>query len=137
MGHDNRTGFFFWEWFMALDWFNPLRRIGLATDQVSVLSDLRHSKQRLMQGLGVVPFDYVIRATRAGYCPACLRTKLEGSLPKGCNDHPVPHCRCGSFVYALVTGSSPFCLEYLGYHYVTCCSQRNMAALDQPRVHDI
>ncbi|MED6194906.1 hypothetical protein PIB30_032934 [Stylosanthes scabra] len=42
MGHDDRTGFFFWEWFMALDRFNPLRRIGLATDQVSVLSDLCH-----------------------------------------------------------------------------------------------
>ncbi|MED6187223.1 hypothetical protein PIB30_074420 [Stylosanthes scabra] len=42
MGHDDRTGFFFWEWFMALDRFNPLRRIGLATDQVSVLSDLSH-----------------------------------------------------------------------------------------------
>ncbi|MED6130489.1 hypothetical protein PIB30_001577 [Stylosanthes scabra] len=42
MGHDDRTGFFFSEWFMALDRFNPLRRIGLATDQVSVLSDLCH-----------------------------------------------------------------------------------------------
>ncbi|MED6182619.1 hypothetical protein PIB30_030237 [Stylosanthes scabra] len=42
MGHDDRTRFFFWDWFMALDRFNPLRRIGLATNQVSVLLDLCH-----------------------------------------------------------------------------------------------
>ncbi|MED6162947.1 hypothetical protein PIB30_075304 [Stylosanthes scabra] len=31
MGQDDRTGFFSWEWFMALDQFNPLKWIGLAS----------------------------------------------------------------------------------------------------------
>ncbi|MED6202688.1 hypothetical protein PIB30_108071, partial [Stylosanthes scabra] len=43
-GTRRSTEFFFWEWFMVLDRFNPLRRIGLATDQVSVLSDLGHCR---------------------------------------------------------------------------------------------
>ncbi|MED6195251.1 hypothetical protein PIB30_036137 [Stylosanthes scabra] len=34
MGHDDRTGFLSWEWFMVLDRFNPLKWIGLATDQI-------------------------------------------------------------------------------------------------------
>ncbi|MED6108185.1 hypothetical protein PIB30_021131 [Stylosanthes scabra] len=47
-GTRRSTGFFFWERFMALDRFNPLRRIGLATDQVSVLSELGHCQTGLL-----------------------------------------------------------------------------------------
>ncbi|MED6217132.1 hypothetical protein PIB30_014794 [Stylosanthes scabra] len=97
---------------MVLNRFNPLRRIGLETDQVSVLSDLCHcqteayaeARKVLIQGLGVVPLDYVIRATRAGCCPAYLRTKLEGSLPKGYNDHPVPPADAVYYLLALFAG---------------------------------
>ncbi|MED6109285.1 hypothetical protein PIB30_031945 [Stylosanthes scabra] len=34
MGHDDRSGFLSWEWSMVLDRFNPLKWIGLATDQL-------------------------------------------------------------------------------------------------------
>ncbi|MED6225521.1 hypothetical protein PIB30_094482, partial [Stylosanthes scabra] len=54
MGHGDRTGFLSWEWFMVLDRFNPLKWIGMATDQVSVLSDLCHCQTDLqIMGLSV------------------------------------------------------------------------------------
>ncbi|MED6142750.1 hypothetical protein PIB30_000312 [Stylosanthes scabra] len=81
MGHDDRTRFFFWEWFMVLDRFNSLRRIGLATDQVSVLSGLCHCQTELL----------------------------------------------------LVTGSSPCLFGVPRVPCATCSSQRNMAALDEPK----
>ncbi|MED6214243.1 hypothetical protein PIB30_101073 [Stylosanthes scabra] len=42
MGHDDRTGFFFWGMVHGSEPVDPLRRIGEAIDQVSVLSDLSH-----------------------------------------------------------------------------------------------
>ncbi|MED6155030.1 hypothetical protein PIB30_001712 [Stylosanthes scabra] len=42
MGHDDRTGFFFWGMVHGSELVDPLRRIGEATDQASVLSGLGH-----------------------------------------------------------------------------------------------
>ncbi|MED6209288.1 hypothetical protein PIB30_053247, partial [Stylosanthes scabra] len=46
MGHDDRTGFFFWGMVHGSEPVDPLRRIGEATDQVSVLSGLGHCRPK-------------------------------------------------------------------------------------------
>ncbi|MED6113093.1 hypothetical protein PIB30_067751 [Stylosanthes scabra] len=81
MGHDDRTGFLSWEWFMVLDQFNPLKWIGLASIRYRF-----YRTRVIVRPVGSTK----LRRPKAGCRPACLITKLEGSLSKGYNDHPVP-----------------------------------------------
>ncbi|MED6145993.1 hypothetical protein PIB30_030331 [Stylosanthes scabra] len=69
MGHDDRIEFFFWGMVHGSESVNPLRRIGEANNQASVLSGLGHcqtanerlrvkAKKSRVQGLGVIPLSF-------------------------------------------------------------------------------
>ncbi|MED6218197.1 hypothetical protein PIB30_024682 [Stylosanthes scabra] len=74
MGHGDRTGFLSWEWFMVLDRFNPLKWIGMATDQVSVLSDLCRCQTASLSVEAIPHCNLTISGCR------CLRLSLSRLL---------------------------------------------------------
>ncbi|MED6114373.1 hypothetical protein PIB30_079650 [Stylosanthes scabra] len=64
MGHDDRTGFFFWGMVHGSESVDPLRRIGEATNQASILSGLGHYQTELA-GDGILTM--IIESTKDTY----------------------------------------------------------------------
>ncbi|MED6122538.1 hypothetical protein PIB30_040694 [Stylosanthes scabra] len=69
MGHDDQTGFFFWGMVHGFESVDPLRRIGEATDQASVLSGLGHCQTELA-GDGILTM--IIESTKGIFMPPVL-----------------------------------------------------------------
>ncbi|MED6151506.1 hypothetical protein PIB30_083163 [Stylosanthes scabra] len=68
MGYDDRTGFFFWGMVHGSESVDPLRRIGEATDQSSVLSGLGHCQTELA-GDGILTGHIELHSKPQSECP--------------------------------------------------------------------
>ncbi|MED6187537.1 hypothetical protein PIB30_077389 [Stylosanthes scabra] len=90
MGHGDRTGFLSWEWFMVLDRFNPLKWIGMATDHVSVLSDLCHCQTGCVRFDPDRPYEIPIEALMADKIASASKSEESSAERRRSSRRPSP-----------------------------------------------
>ncbi|MED6163818.1 hypothetical protein PIB30_083714 [Stylosanthes scabra] len=83
MGHDDRTGFFFWGMVHGSEPIDPSRRIDEATDQVSVLSDLGHCQTA---SAGSAPSSHHSSGSSSGSASLGYGSASSGSASDGASD---------------------------------------------------